>query len=805
MSGNVSRWQNRVGRCAVATAFLLALGSANEGAAQDQLVTYFSGTVAGVGNLSATTFDANGDFWVISNNTFSGPVPVPRISKVEFDGQDWDADPHVLDEDLRFFYRSSDAPGGITHPLWGGPSFGTPNGFLLNPAPLTIDVPTSGGGTQQITYQPGEIAFISDAMGVLSDENSNGRHEHTKKIWRYDLRKVDNPNPFGTPVSGPTSQQPDFNTASNGDGTDPGDLVFGAFGFTDWNDAMIQVVSEQDLRDAAGGVAGSDNFGRSFAWSSDGQSIYAIDAGSNTGGIYKVDASEVGVVERIRTDVNSNSELGTSRIITEPAVVHTSVFDFDQGDARTGDQIIVMGSNDGGNQGGLNVYLDDGTPGEMMDPFALFTEADFRDFAEYIGTSKPQYTSVTSDDVGNLYFTESRTDGVFRYDTQGRFVKVLSEREHNEFQIEQGFNPNDNALDLQHRMSNGPGFQVPELIFTDDALDSPLGVYVFEIGDFDRDNDVDSDDYMLFGPALRTRGTAADDENLKFDLNGNSVLDFNDEDMDGVILEQRSNTQMVVDWKDVKILQQFGLFPNGDTNFDGALDFTDLDTVNANYYTNPGQTEETWIDGDFASIDPDYIFDAVDANLVNEVDLAVFADAWLNDLGQPAPSEQDLINQGYSGQFLTDVIAAFNPAPGVPGDYDGDGDVDSDDYTVWNGSYGQSGAGLAADGNGDGVVDAADFTVWRDALSVNTLAGDFNDDGVVDAADYTVWRDALAGSGALANETASFGVIDAADYAQWASNFGATAPPSVAVPEPASLLLASLLGLLTWPSSRKTR
>jgi len=84
-------------------------------AAQDQLVTYFPGSVAGVGNLGATTFDANGDFWVISNDAFSGPFPVPRLSKVVFDGSSWTADPHVLDEDLRFFYRSSDGPAGEHH------------------------------------------------------------------------------------------------------------------------------------------------------------------------------------------------------------------------------------------------------------------------------------------------------------------------------------------------------------------------------------------------------------------------------------------------------------------------------------------------------------------------------------------------------------------------------------------------------------------------------------------------------------------------------------------------------------------
>lgn len=51
----------------------------------------------------------------------------------------------------------------------------------------------------------------------------------------------------------------------------------------------------------------------------------------------------------------------------------------------------------------------------------------------------------------------------------------------------------------------------------------------------------------------------------------------------------------------------------------------------------------------------------------------------------------------------------------LAGDYDIDGDVDRDDYTVWSSTFG-SNLLLAADGNGDGVVNAADYTVWRDNL-----------------------------------------------------------------------------------------
>jgi cytochrome c peroxidase len=63
-------------------------------------------------------------------------------------------------------------------------------------------------------------------------------------------------------------------------------------------------------------------------------------------------------------------------------------------------------------------------------------------------------------------------------------------------------------------------------------------------------------------------------------------------------------------------------------------------------------------------------------------------------------------------QFLADVNFS-DPFVTLPGDYDGNGIVGQDDYTVWSQSFG-SATLLSADGNGDGVVNAADYTIWRD-------------------------------------------------------------------------------------------
>ena len=59
------------------------------------------------------------------------------------------------------------------------------------------------------------------------------------------------------------------------------------------------------------------------------------------------------------------------------------------------------------------------------------------------------------------------------------------------------------------------------------------------------------------------------------------------------------------------------------------------------------------------------------------------------------------------------------------------------------------------------------------------LAGDFNGNGEVDAADYTVWRDSLGANVATPYAGADGngnGIIDQADYDVWLANFGMTLP-----------------------------
>ena len=788
---------------ALAALVLIAAGAR----AQDQFVQYFDANTANSGLLGGAAIDPNGDFWLIG---FGGEQ---RLRHVEFNGSAWSGSTTVTTAELALFYRSDDLPGGDANTNWGGNIGGAAGALQLNPAPLTIDVPIGGGATQQVVYPAGTLAFVADNVSVPVDPSSNSRPEVAKKFFRYDLR----------PTFEPTSAQPDFATAQGFFGQPR----FGSVGVADWNDVFQTVVSEQDIRNQSG-ATGSDLIGRQFGWSSDGQWIYAVDSTPAQGGIYKIDptrtANDATGVTRIWDDGGGGNGPNEFSIRSEPAIVATSAFDFAPGNPAVGDQIIVEGSFDSGNISGLNAFVDTGAA-TLSAPDVIFTEEQFRDFADYRGdnptlTSGPRYVAVAADPVGNLYMYEQQTDMIFRYDTQGRFVKIANEREHNMFQRDNGGDinlggNNDDISNMTIRISTEPGFSVTEIVYVDSELNAPIGILAFEPGDFDRDNDVDSADLALFSAALGTRNEVAADEDSIFDLNGNERMfrstvttDPNntpgvpEDDVEVGIIRHTNNEGMVVDWGDVKVLQQFANIPDGDTNFDGLLDFTDLDTMSANYYTLGGLADKRWLEGDVASIDPDYLFDAVDANLVNEVDVDTLADAWLNDLGQAAPEESELTSR-YSGQFLTDVLAAFDSSSGVAGDYNGDGLVDAADYALWNSTFGASGAGLDADGNGDGVIDAADYTIWRDNAVLPALPGDYNDDGVVDTADYTVWRDSLGQTGgSLAADGDNNAIVDANDYQVWRDNFGAVGS-ALAIPEPSAFALLALAA--TMGSGRSSR
>lgn len=101
----------------------------------------------------------------------------------------------------------------------------------------------------------------------------------------------------------------------------------------------------------------------------------------------------------------------------------------------------------------------------------------------------------------------------------------------------------------------------------------------------------------------------------------------------------------------------------------------------------------------------------------------------------------------------------------------------------------------------------------------NYITGDFNGDGIVDTADYTVWRQSVGQTGTelarLAADANHDFVVDEADYKLWRANFGTPASavsPSpgfgaslsgAAVPEPATLGLVACMVVLGLSSMRQ--
>ena len=136
---------------------------------------------------------------------------------------------------------------------------------------------------------------------------------------------------------------------------------------------------------------------------------------------------------------------------------------------------------------------------------------------------------------------------------------------------------------------------------------------------------------------------------------------------------------------------------------------------------------------------------------------------------------------------------------------------DPSDFNPTNNFIGKS--QWAADPLFNGSI--ADFRIFDYALDSQQVAeliapqslGDFNGDGQVDLADYTVWRDHFG----TAESTLPFGsiatgngIVDAEEYALWVANFGenyliaASASAATNVPEPngIALLMLGTIGLL---------
>lgn len=64
-------------------------------------------------------------------------------------------------------------------------------------------------------------------------------------------------------------------------------------------------------------------------------------------------------------------------------------------------------------------------------------------------------------------------------------------------------------------------------------------------------------------------------------------------------------------------------------------------------------------------------------------------------------------------------LAWWHGDPYIPGDFNGDGDVDGDDLSQWEEDYGMNGG---SDADGDGDSDGDDFLVWQGNFGTGVLS-----------------------------------------------------------------------------------
>ena len=102
-----------------------------------------------------------------------------------------------------------------------------------------------------------------------------------------------------------------------------------------------------------------------------------------------------------------------------------------------------------------------------------------------------------------------------------------------------------------------------------------------------------------------------------------------------------------------------------------------------------------------------------------------------------------------------------------------------------------------------GLVESLDPSFFADRMFPALEAGDYNADGTVDLADYDYWRSKFGFTTHLAADGNQNGIVDAADYTVWRNNYGGgSGSSSLAVPEPAAVLIVASLVLLLGSAGR---
>jgi hypothetical protein len=262
------------------------------------------------------------------------------------------------------------------------------------------------------------------------------------------------------------------------------------------------------------------------------------------------------------------------------------------------------------------------------------------------------------------------------------------------------------------------------------------------LGDFDNDGDVDPQDLAIWQNGVDTNLP------LLADGNGDRVVDQLD----------------LILWENSFALHQTGF--QGDYNGDRRVDILDY---------------QLWIDNYGSDSE------AVDGNQDGRVSAADYT-VWRDGM--------NLFNDTWHA------------------DFNDDGSVDELDLAVWELEEGTA-WDLTADANNDLIVDELDLAIWEANIYDPSLKthGDFDGDGDVDLDDYDIWVTDFGKYFSLSADANGNRVIDNGDYDIWLANYNAdgsgsgSSSSSALVPEPSSWALgvAAAAVLFAWPIWRRDR
>ena len=172
------------------------------------------------------------------------------------------------------------------------------------------------------------------------------------------------------------------------------------------------------------------------------------------------------------------------------------------------------------------------------------------------------------------------------------------------------------------------------------------------------------------------------------------------------------------DFNNVPLFDETGS-PVGNTNVGVDIDLTS-DTIRIDNYSTTAFFGSSGFNG--------YVFTDIAGEVPPIVGVEIDPSTTVNFPAGDISFTADEIRVDVGGQFVnssTQILlnVEFGEDLPIEGDYNGDGQVDAADYTVWRDSLGQTGPGLAADGIQDNVIDQADYNLWRNNFGQSLSVG----------------------------------------------------------------------------------